>query len=79
VRARGAKISELIFEFRVPTYPYNASKLPGFAPTRRTKTRTSAHSPGLPGRCQRSYTIFEGTSEVQRLVIARAISGVHIR
>jgi hypothetical protein len=25
------------------------------------------------------YTIFEGTSEVQRLVIARAISGVHIR
>ena len=25
------------------------------------------------------YTIFEGTSEVQRLVIARAISGLHIR
>jgi alkylation response protein AidB-like acyl-CoA dehydrogenase len=25
------------------------------------------------------YTIFEGTSEIQRLVIARAISGVHIR
>ena len=24
------------------------------------------------------YTIFEGTSEVQRLVIARAVSGVHI-
>ena len=24
------------------------------------------------------YTIFEGTSEIQRLVIARAISGVHI-
>ena len=25
------------------------------------------------------YTIFEGTSEIQRLIIARAISGVHIR
>jgi alkylation response protein AidB-like acyl-CoA dehydrogenase len=24
------------------------------------------------------YTIFEGTSEIQRLVAARAISGVHI-
>ena len=24
------------------------------------------------------YTIFEGTSEIQRLVIARAISGMHI-
>ena len=25
------------------------------------------------------YTIFEGTSEIQRLVISRAISGVQIR
>ena len=25
------------------------------------------------------YTIFEGTSEIQRLVIARNLSGVHIR
>jgi len=25
------------------------------------------------------YTIFEGTSEIQRLVVARAISGIHIR
>lgn len=25
-----------------------------------------------------TYTIFEGTSEVQRLVISRAISGIHI-
>jgi alkylation response protein AidB-like acyl-CoA dehydrogenase len=25
------------------------------------------------------YTIFEGTSEIQRLIIARAISGVHVR
>jgi acyl-CoA dehydrogenase len=25
------------------------------------------------------YTIFEGTSEIQRLIISRAISGVHIK
>ncbi len=27
----------------------------------------------------KTYTIFEGTSEIQRLIISRAISGVHIR
>jgi acyl-CoA dehydrogenase len=31
------------------------------------------------GRGYRNYTIFEGTSEIKRLIIARAISGVHIR
>jgi alkylation response protein AidB-like acyl-CoA dehydrogenase len=30
-------------------------------------------------RDSKIYTIFEGTSEVQRLVIARSISGVHVR
>jgi len=34
---------------------------------------------GQPGQWGSSYTIFEGTSEIERLVIARAISGVHIR
>jgi len=34
--------------------------------------------PALPLRSKVSYTIFEGTSEIQRLVVARAISGVHI-
>jgi len=28
---------------------------------------------------KRIYTIFEGTSEIQRLVISRAISGLQIR
>ena len=39
--------------------------------------------PRVPGRAlhrdAKIYTIFEGTSEIQRLVISRAISGVHIR
>jgi hypothetical protein len=30
------------------------------------------------GASSMSYTLFEGTSEIQRLVIARAISGMHI-
>ncbi len=32
----------------------------------------------LVRRYKRSFTIFEGTSEIQHLVIARAISGMHI-
>ena len=39
----------------------------------------SVDSSGSGGRFLRNYTIFEGPSEIQRLVIARAISGVHIR
>ena len=34
--------------------------------------------PGRPWTPNSSYTIFEGTSEIQRLIISRAISGVHI-
>jgi hypothetical protein len=34
---------------------------------------------GLVGRYVVIYTIFEGTSEIQRSIIARAISGVHVR
>ena len=35
--------------------------------------------PSSGWRDAKIYTIFEGTSEIQRLVIARTISGVHVR
>ena len=35
-------------------------------------------SPPVDAYAETGYTIFEGTSEIQRLVIARAISGVRI-
>ena len=33
----------------------------------------------LPGAEFRIYDLFEGTEQIQQLVISRAISGVHIR
>ena len=36
------------------------------------------HFAALNERAFDTYTIFEGTSEIQRLIVSRAISGVHI-
>jgi len=48
--------------------------------TREIRRRHSATAHrACRSRSVNTYTIFEGTSEIQRLVIARAISGVHIR
>ena len=43
--------------------------------------QTQVHRPQCEpsARLEEIYTIFEGTSEIQRLVIARAISGMWIR
>jgi hypothetical protein len=49
---------------------------------RRDATDASPHWHWLHGWAEQpddTYTIFEGTSEIQRLVIARSISGRHIR
>jgi hypothetical protein len=66
---------------RVIARPYSSLQLRraqriGVVPPE-TKCR-SAHACRLDGRTKPIYTIFEGTSEIQRLVVARAISGVHI-
>jgi acyl-CoA dehydrogenase len=37
------------------------------------------HAEHPAGRVDQTFTIFEGTSEIQRLIISRAISGVHIK
>jgi alkylation response protein AidB-like acyl-CoA dehydrogenase len=60
-----------------PTDPKN-----GFGPVGRDTLRViSVACNALTwayGALCNTYTIFEGTSEIQRLVIARAISGIHI-
>jgi alkylation response protein AidB-like acyl-CoA dehydrogenase len=38
----------------------------------------SAHWLAAGGRSEQIFTIFEGTSEIQRLVISRNISGLRI-
>jgi acyl-CoA dehydrogenase len=39
---------------------------------------TGQYGAQRPGRAGMIHTIFEGTSEIQQLVIARAISGLRI-
>ena len=46
-------------------------------PSRRSWTPLDAVD--LTRRADATYTIFEGTSDIQRLVISRAISGIHIK
>ena len=43
------------------------------------ENRCRSADTGRAGRRNKTnYTIFEGTSEIQRLVIARAVSGIRI-
>jgi hypothetical protein len=51
-------------------------------PIARDAADANPHCQWLCGRVEQvddTYTIFEGTSEIQRLVIARSISGIHIK
>jgi hypothetical protein len=47
--------------------------------TRGGQSGSRWHFGSPAGWTDQTYTIFEGTSEIQRLIIARAISGVHIK
>jgi alkylation response protein AidB-like acyl-CoA dehydrogenase len=39
----------------------------------------SAHLPAETARTSTSFTIFEGTSEIQRMIIGRAVTGLDVR
>jgi len=45
----------------------------------RTEFGSAKPNSALPSNRQAIYDIFEGTAEIQQLVISRAISGMHIR
>ncbi|HEX9041661.1 MAG TPA: acyl-CoA dehydrogenase family protein [Trebonia sp.] len=54
--------------------------MPAGAATRARARRELAH--GAPARalpCAKIFTIFEGTSEIQRMLIGRAVTGVDVR
>jgi hypothetical protein len=71
-------IFQPIFAGRVPTF------VPTTARTGRNRRDSvdaranASHTAGPDGHRRGTYTLFEGTSEIQRLVIARAASGLHI-
>jgi alkylation response protein AidB-like acyl-CoA dehydrogenase len=44
-----------------------------------TSGRPLGHLPAETARTSTSFTIFEGTSEIQRLIIGRAATGVDVR
>ena len=72
-------IFEPIFEVCVPISSLQLGRTRSIRSTAWTRMCRSAHRMKFTGRSDNNYTIFEGTSEIQRLVIARAISGLHIR
>ena len=66
---------------RVPTHPYNSVDphgRGGLGGPEVTGQWAGHHVATRPGRAGMIHTIFEGTSEVQQLVIAPAISGMRI-
>jgi Acyl-CoA dehydrogenase, C-terminal domain len=44
-----------------------------------TSGRLLGHLPAETARTSRSFTIFEGTSEIQRVIISRAATGLDVR
>jgi hypothetical protein len=44
-----------------------------------TRRRPTGHLPAETARTSTSFTIFEGTSEIQRMIIGRAVTGLDVR
>jgi alkylation response protein AidB-like acyl-CoA dehydrogenase len=44
-----------------------------------TSADPAGHLPAETARTSRSFTIFEGTSEIQRMIIGRAVTGLDVR
>jgi acyl-CoA dehydrogenase len=44
-----------------------------------TCARPTRYLPAETARISTSFTIFEGTSEIQRLIIGRAVTGLDVR
>ncbi len=44
-----------------------------------TSDQSAAHLPAETARTSTGFTIFEGTSEIQRMIIGRAVTGLDVR
>jgi len=44
-----------------------------------TSDASSGHLPAETTRTSTSFTIFDGTSEIQRVIIGRAVTGLDVR
>jgi alkylation response protein AidB-like acyl-CoA dehydrogenase len=44
-----------------------------------TSAHPLGHLPAETARISASFTIFEGTSEIQRMIIGRAVTGLDVR
>jgi hypothetical protein len=65
----------------IPTHPYNSMDSrarAGLGGRESPGQRTAQHGSKLAGRPGMIHDIFEGTEQIQQLVISRAISGLRI-
>jgi hypothetical protein len=71
-------IFEAIFVLRVPTFVPTTGRTRRISQEMMDSGANVSHTAGRDGHGTGTYTLFEGTSEIQRLVIVRAASGMHI-
>jgi hypothetical protein len=78
IRLTGADIFEPIFAGHVPTFVPTTPRTRWNRGSLADARPNSSAVYGRVGHRLGTYTLFEGTSEIQRLVVARALSGMHI-